>query len=110
LLVIVLDHPRGQPHGGLRETEFTLQGRRLEAGDLIWLWQLLDQHGEWSRKRIARELCQSWAWVGDRGRLKDFAARSLLLKLEARGQVRLPELRVNCGRSDSGGWSTTPVF
>ena len=34
-----------------------------------------------------------------RGRLKDFAARSLLLKLESRGLVKLPVLRVNYRRA-----------
>ena len=34
-----------------------------------------------------------------RGRLKDFAARSLLLKLESRGLVKLPAQRVNYRRA-----------
>lgn len=50
---------------------------------------------EWSRKRLAKELCRHWQWVDGRGRRKDFAARSLLLKLEARGVVTLPPLRLN---------------
>ena len=33
-----------------------------------------------------------------RERLKDFAARSLLLKLESRGLMKLPALRVNYRR------------
>jgi hypothetical protein len=81
------------------ETEFTVQGRHIQPGDLVWLQYWIDQNREWSRKRIARELCQSWDWVDGRGRLKDFAARSLLLKLEARGQVKLPALRVNYRRA-----------
>ena len=48
---------------------------------------------QWSRKRLARELCQQWQWGDGQGRLKDFAARSLLLKLAARGQVKLPPLQ-----------------
>jgi len=50
-------------------------------------------HPDWSRKRLARELCQRWQWRNAQGRLKDFAARSLLLKLEARGRLILPPLR-----------------
>ena len=76
------------------ETEFIVQRRRLRPADLAWLQQWIDEHPEWSRKRIARQLCQTWAWVDGRGRLKDFAARSLLLNLAARGQVQLPVLRV----------------
>ena len=81
------------------ETEIILQGRRIQPGEVAWLQGWIDEHPEWSRKRIARELCQSWDWVDGRGRLKDFAARSLLLKLEGRGQVRLPALRVHCRRA-----------
>ena len=80
------------------ETEFMLQGRRIQPGDLAWLQWWIDLNPKWSRKQIARELCQRWDWVDGRGRLKDFAARSLLLKLEARWQVKLPALRVNYQR------------
>jgi hypothetical protein len=80
-------------------TEILLQGRRIEPWELGWLQGWIDEHPQWSRKRIARELCQQWNWVDGRGRLKDFAARSLLLKLEGRGQVKLPPLRVNLRRA-----------
>ncbi len=76
----------------------TLQGRRMEPGALAWLQSWIDQNPEWSRKQIARKLCRRWDWVDRRGRLKDFAARSLLLKLEGRGQVRLPALRTQFRR------------
>jgi hypothetical protein len=70
-----------------------VQGRCVTAEDLAWLraWPL--RHPEGSRKRLARDLCERWQWVDGRGRLKDFAARSLLLKLEARGQLPLPALQ-----------------
>ncbi|MCX6930755.1 MAG: DUF4338 domain-containing protein [Verrucomicrobia bacterium] len=59
-----------------------------------WLRDWIETHGEWSRKRLARELCLEWDWRNERGALKDFAARSFLLKLESWGQVRLPALQV----------------
>jgi len=40
--------------------------------------------------------------VDGRGRLKDFAARSLLLKLAAQGQVRLPPLQTQKRRAPRG--------
>ena len=43
---------------------------------MAWLRGWIDGHPQWSRKRLARELCQRWEWVDGRGRLKDFAARS----------------------------------
>ena len=80
------------------ERETTVQGRRIEAGELARLQIWIDENPEWSRKQIARELCRRWEWVDGRGRLKDFAARSLLLKLEGRGQVKLPALRTQFRR------------
>lgn len=76
----------------------TLQGRQMDSGALVWLQGWIDQNPGWSRKQIARELCRRWGWVDGRGRLKDFAARSLLLKLEVRGRVRLPALRTQFRR------------
>ena len=61
---------------------------------MVWLAGWIQARPQWSRKRLAHELCRRWQWVGGRGRLKDFAARSLLLKLEVRGLVELPALRL----------------
>ncbi len=77
------------------ETDFICQGRRVTATELAWLMRTLAEHPDWSRKRLARELCQWWPWRNAQGQLKDFAARSLLLKLQARGLIALPALREN---------------
>ena len=77
------------------DTEIELQGRRISATEMVWLRGWIEGHPQWSRKRLARALCQRWQWVDGRGRLKDFAARSLLLKLEARAWVKLPALRLH---------------
>lgn len=71
-----------------------MQGRWIGAEEIDWLRGWIEDHRQWSRKRIARELCGLWEWRDARGRLKDFAARSLLIKLEAQGQLRLPQLRL----------------
>ena len=70
-----------------------VQGRWLDAGQVTWLRDWIAAHPDWSRKRLARELCGVWDWRDARGRLKDFAARSLLLKLAQAGAVTLPALR-----------------
>jgi hypothetical protein len=75
------------------ESDLICQGRSVSAAELDWLRGALATHRDWSRKRLARELCHRWQWRTPQGRLKDFAARSLLLKLEARGWLRLPPLR-----------------
>lgn len=65
---------------------------------LGWLKHWVVEHSDWSRKRLARELCTLWDWRDGKGRIKDFSARSLLLKLEARGWVSLPVLRMTMRR------------
>src|ERR1017187_5616001 len=72
-----------------------VQGRWLGAQEILALRQWIEQRPEWSRKRLAKGLCEQWDWRDDRGRLKDFAARSLLLKLEAASQIKLPPLQEN---------------
>ena len=54
---------------------------------------LIDEHPQWSRHGVAKELCERWDWRTPAGRLKTFAARSLLLKLEQRHELRLPPVR-----------------
>lgn len=77
------------------ETDFVCQGQRVSGADLDWLRSTVATQPAWSRKRLARELCQRWQWRTAQGRLKDFAARSLLVKLEGRGLLSLPPLRMN---------------
>jgi len=67
----------------------------MGSEEVAWLRRWIEEHPGWSRKRIAKELCQHWGWVDARGRLKDFAARSLLLKLEGLGQICLPPLQIH---------------
>jgi Domain of unknown function (DUF4338) len=74
-------------------SELLCQGRTVNGAELDWLRIALATHPKWSRKRLARELCERWQWRTPQGQLKDFAARSLLLKLQARGLLTLPPLR-----------------
>ena len=66
------------------------QGRRISEAELGWLRKWIAAHPEWSRKRLARELCEQWQWHSATGQLRDFTARNFLLKLEARGLITLP--------------------
>ena len=81
------------------ESDLVVQGRHLGQEELRWLAHWVDKHRDWSRKRLACELCERWGWRDGRGRLKDFAARSFLLKLEAQGHLRLPALQVHKRRA-----------
>jgi len=92
-LTFLLDYLGLEPHPVAIETVIECQGRRLTVEQLGWLKGWVAEHSDWSRKRLARELCTLWDWRDGQGRIKDFAARSLLLKLEAQGWVDLPALR-----------------
>ena len=79
-----------------------VQGRNLNPQDLRELQDLVDGHPEWSRHRIATELCKRWEWRTALGGLKTFAARSLLLKLAQSHDLRLPPTREAMRRTPWG--------
>jgi hypothetical protein len=84
--------------------ELVVQGRRLRPADLDWIRGMLVAHPQWHRTQLSREICRSWAWKDERGRDKDMACRTMLLKLEGRGLLQLPARRgpsVNHRRSQA---------
>jgi hypothetical protein len=70
-----------------------MQGRQVNGADIGLIRGLLDEHPEWGRSRLSEELCRRWDWRNAQGRLKDMAARTLLLKLERSGHIQLPKRR-----------------
>ncbi len=72
------------------ETKRVIQGRRLGPDDIAWVRHCLATEPGWNRTRLSRELCERWNWRNEAGRLKDMACRTLLLKLERQGDIRLP--------------------
>jgi hypothetical protein len=83
-----------------------VQGRRLGEPELGQIGQWLGKHPDWSRRRLSRELAEAWGWRNEAGQLKDMAARTLLVKLEQRGLIRLPARRqVPTNRMRCGGAS-----
>lgn len=77
---------------------FQVQGRMLRRCDVEAIRDLIARHPEWTRWRLSVELAQRWDWRTTTGQLKDMAARSLLLKLDARGLIELPPRRPWGGR------------
>jgi len=70
-----------------------IQGRDITAADIDLVRDLISQHSDWGRTRLSEELCRCWDWRNAQGRVKDMAARALLLKLELRGLIGLPARR-----------------
>jgi hypothetical protein len=83
--------------GGVTTT-LRVQGRDLTERHLGEIRQLRSEHPDWSRFELSVALAQRWQWCNDAGRLKDMAARTLLLKLAARGLIDLPPPRRRNGR------------
>ncbi len=74
------------------------QGRKVNNEDIKRLNNLICSNTDWSRHRIALELCRLWDWRTAKGQLKNFSARNLLLKLEERGLITLPPVKVSMRR------------
>ena len=70
-----------------------IQGRFIGESELAQVRALLAEHRDWSRRRISEHLARLWDWRNPAGQLKDMAARTLLLKLEQRGEIVLPVRR-----------------
>jgi len=75
------------------ELVWSVQGRRVSEAEVAFISHWLEVYPSWSRTRLSRQLCEHWDWRNGVGRLKDMACRSLLLKLEGRGLIRLPRRR-----------------
>jgi hypothetical protein len=73
--------------------ELVIRGRRLNDADLTFIRSLIADPSSRCRSRIARRLCEAWAWTQPDGALKEAACRALLLQLELRGLILLPKRR-----------------
>jgi len=66
------------------------RARELTDQDVTFIRALVRQHYDKGRSHISRVLCQAWNWFQANGKLKEYAARDLLLRLEEQGFVDLP--------------------
>ena len=70
--------------------DMVIQGRHIAADEIGLIRGLMAVHCDWGRTRLSEELCRLWDWRNAQGLIKDMAARTLLLKLERRGLIKLP--------------------
>ena len=68
-----------------------IQGRLISSDDIDIVREIIVSNPSWRRTRISQELCNRWRWFNHLGQPKDMACRSMLLKLEAKGYIALPE-------------------
>jgi hypothetical protein len=69
---------------------FRYRARQLGLQDIRFIQALISEHYQRGRSHISRLLCESWQWVQPNGKLKEYAARDLLLRLEEQGLIELP--------------------
>ena len=74
-----------------------IQGRTITSDDIKFIGRLLNENHSWHRTRLSKELCKIWNWRNLKGRYKDMACRTLLLKLEKTGHISLPPRRTSSG-------------
>ncbi len=72
------------------DQNLVIQGRTIGPDDIALISAALEGPAGANRTRLSRELCAVWDWRNGAGQVKDMACRTLLLKLEARGYIRLP--------------------
>lgn len=66
------------------------RSRKLHEDDFVFIKTLIDNLYLRGRSYISREFYKNWNWVQLHGKLKAYAARYLLLRLEEQGLVALP--------------------
>ena len=72
------------------EDTIILQGRSLSSEDIELIKSLIQDNPSWHRTCLSRKLCKLWDWKRADGSLKDMTCRTMLLKLERRGFLKLP--------------------
>jgi hypothetical protein len=86
-----------------------MQGRPFGAEQLAAIQDLLERHPESSRYGLSRRLATLWDWRTASGQLKDMAARTLLLKLQEQGWIKLPDRRRKSPTRSGRAPSETPL-
>lgn len=74
----------------MEQIVFRYRARQLGMQDIRFIQALISEHYQRGRSHISKLLCESWQWVQPNGKLKEYAARDLLLRLEEQGLIELP--------------------
>lgn len=69
---------------------FRYRSRELTADDLSFINTAIKAGYARGRSHISTVICKAWQWKQPNGKLKEYAARDLLLRLEENGFIKLP--------------------
>jgi hypothetical protein len=89
---------------------FRYRGRDLTARDIALISQTICRHYDRGRSFIALQLCEAWKWSQANGNFKAYAARDLLLRLEEKGYVRLPDRKRTKNNCKPKSFGQIPLF
>lgn len=78
------------------------QGRRITGNDILAIKNMIKENPSWNRTQLSKELCRRWNWYTPYGRMKDMAARTMLLKLHRKSMIQLPPSRCSIINSRRG--------
>jgi len=78
---------------------YKYRGRAISANDIHFIRELMEKYPESGRCALSRRICEVWNWKQANGTLCDQLCRSLLLKLERAGEIRLPSVRFRPARN-----------
>lgn len=73
------------------ENAFTFRNRTFSSADVALVRQVIAEHPDEGRCALSRRLCLAWNWTQQNGQPKDMICRGLLLDLERKGAIRLPQ-------------------
>ncbi len=94
----VVDASRGRRSGVLR-SGVRFRGQRLGPTAIAIIRRLIRSRAGWTRRRLARAVCEQFGWWRPNGEPAVRSCLGLLLLLERRRGVRLPAARSRPGRS-----------
>ncbi|RLI67895.1 hypothetical protein DRO91_09690 [Candidatus Heimdallarchaeota archaeon] len=69
---------------------FRYRSRQLSLSDIKDIKDTINQYYAKGRTHISQQLCKKWGWLQPNGKLKEYAARDLLLRLEENSFIKLP--------------------
>ena len=89
---------------------FCYRSRELTQRDVENIRVTIIRHYKRGRSHISRVLCREWNWVQPNGKLKEYAARDLLLRLEEKGFIELPPRLRPKNNLKKKAFAQTPFF
>jgi len=94
----------------MKSVFFRYRSRDVGPQDICFIQSTVAQSYGKGRSHISRAICQAWGWVQPNGKLKEYAARDLLLRLEERGFIKLPPRLRPKNNLKQNAFAQTPLF